>query len=99
MSRDFRGRSNPLTERFRHYLRPSGRTICCSSPPTTETIPPRRQRITRASVCRCSWPGRACVGALGVRDTFSDLGATVADWFGQAWRGRGTSFLPELLRA
>ncbi|WP_461412318.1 phosphopentomutase [Gemmatimonas sp.] len=38
-------------------------------------------------------------GALGVRDTFSDLGATVADWFGQAWRGRGTSFLPELLRA
>jgi len=38
-------------------------------------------------------------GALGTRDTFSDLGATIADWFGQAWRGRGTSFLPELLRA
>jgi len=35
-------------------------------------------------------------GPLGTRDTFSDLGATVADWFGLAWRGRGTSFLPLL---
>jgi phosphopentomutase len=34
---------------------------------------------------------------LGVRDTFSDLGATVADWFGLDFRGRGTSFLPLLL--
>jgi phosphopentomutase len=38
-------------------------------------------------------------GSLGTRDTFSDLGATVADWFGQAWRGQGTSFLPTLLHA
>ncbi len=30
---------------------------------------------------------------LGVRDTFSDLGATLAEWFGLAWRGRGQSFL------
>lgn len=29
---------------------------------------------------------------LGRRDTFSDLGATVADWLGIAFRGRGTSF-------
>jgi phosphopentomutase len=36
-------------------------------------------------------------GSLGVRDTFSDLGATVADYFGSDWRGRGTSFLPSLL--
>ena len=36
--------------------------------------------------------------ALGVRSTFSDLGATVAHWFGLAWRGRGTSFLPAIHR-
>lgn len=30
---------------------------------------------------------------LGVRRTFADLGATVAEWFGLAWRGRGTSCL------
>ncbi len=31
--------------------------------------------------------------ALGSRSTFSDLGATVAEWFGIAFRGRGQSFL------
>ena len=31
--------------------------------------------------------------SLGRRDTFSDLGATVADWLGCAFRGRGSSFL------
>jgi phosphopentomutase len=36
---------------------------------------------------------------LGERETFADLGATVADWFGLSWRGRGTSFLPGLLHA
>jgi phosphopentomutase len=34
---------------------------------------------------------------LGERSTFSDLGATVAEWFGIAFRGRGTSFLAEIL--
>jgi len=34
---------------------------------------------------------------LGRRSTFSDLGATVADWFGVGFRGRGRSFLPELV--
>jgi len=34
---------------------------------------------------------------LGERETFSDLGATVAEWFGLAFRGRGKSFLPELV--
>jgi phosphopentomutase len=34
---------------------------------------------------------------LGVRSTFSDLGATVAEWFGISFRGRGRSFLSELL--
>jgi phosphopentomutase len=32
--------------------------------------------------------------ALGARDTFADVGATVAEWFGVAWRGAGQSFLP-----
>ena len=31
---------------------------------------------------------------LGVLDTFSDLGATVADWLGISFRGRGKSFAP-----
>ena len=34
---------------------------------------------------------------LGRRSTFSDVGATVADWFGLPFRGRGTSFLGELV--
>ncbi len=37
--------------------------------------------------------------ALGARDTFSDLGATVADWLGSPFRGRGTSFLRQLTGA
>jgi phosphopentomutase len=34
---------------------------------------------------------------LGERDTFSDLGATVAEWFDLSFRGRGKSFLAELV--
>lgn len=36
---------------------------------------------------------------LGVRSTFSDLGATIADWYGLDWRGHGVSFLPELTQS
>ena len=36
--------------------------------------------------------------ALGERPTFSDLGATVAEWLNVGFRGRGTSFLPMLER-
>jgi phosphopentomutase len=35
---------------------------------------------------------------LGRRSTFSDLGASVAEWLGIAFRGRGTSFIPQLTR-
>ncbi|MGE5099501.1 MAG: phosphopentomutase [Deltaproteobacteria bacterium] len=35
--------------------------------------------------------------ALGRRGTFADLGATVAEWFGVGYRGRGSSFLPQLV--
>jgi phosphopentomutase len=38
-------------------------------------------------------------GDLGERRTFSDLGATVADWLGVSFRGKGESFLPQLIRA
>ena len=36
--------------------------------------------------------------SVGVRPTFSDLGATVAEWLNVAFRGRGTSFLQTLER-
>ncbi len=36
--------------------------------------------------------------ALGRRETFSDLGATVAEWLGVSFRGRGTSFLPQIIQ-
>jgi len=31
---------------------------------------------------------------LGVRETFADVAATVADWLGVKWQGAGESFLP-----
>lgn len=34
---------------------------------------------------------------LGVRKTFSDLGATVAEWLGIEFRGKGSSFLPSMM--
>ncbi len=37
-------------------------------------------------------------GSVGTRSTFSDLGATVAEWFGIEFRGRGTSFLTAVVR-
>ena len=36
--------------------------------------------------------------ALGVRATFADLGATVAEWLNVGFRGTGSSFLPALER-
>ena len=35
--------------------------------------------------------------SLGRRATFADLGATVGEWLGVAFRGRGTSFLSEMV--
>jgi phosphopentomutase len=40
---------------------------------------------------------RVRVGELGVRETFSDLGATVGEWLGVPFRGRGRSFLSSLI--
>jgi phosphopentomutase len=36
--------------------------------------------------------------SVGTRSTFSDLGASVAEWFGIGFRGRGTSFLTAIVR-
>ena len=38
-------------------------------------------------------------GSVGRRSTFSDLGATVAEWLGVSYRGRGTSFVGTLVSA
>lgn len=62
--------------------------------PTTPSTDHARERVPLLVA-----GARVRGGPLGVRDTFSDLGATVADWFGLSWRGRGTSFLPTLLGA
>ena len=35
--------------------------------------------------------------AFGRRKTFSDLGATVAEWLGVSFRGKGTSFLSSVI--
>ncbi|BAH38492.1 MAG TPA: phosphopentomutase [Gemmatimonas aurantiaca] len=62
--------------------------------PTTPSTDHARERVPLLVA-----GARVRGGSLGVRDTFSDLGASVAHWFGLDWRGRGTSFLPELLHA
>ncbi len=62
--------------------------------PTTPSTDHARERVPLLVT-----GARVIGGPVGERDTFSDLGATVAHWFGLAWRGRGTSFLPTLLGA
>ena len=53
----------------------------------------------RESVPLLAFGRRVHPVAIGDRPTFSDLGATVADWFGIGFRGQGTSFLGALLSA
>lgn len=44
--------------------------------------------------------GRRVAGVtIGRRETFADLGATIAEWFGIPFAGAGRSFLPALLAA
>lgn len=62
--------------------------------PTTASTDHARERVPVIVA-----GARVVGGPVGQRDTFSDLGATVAEWFGLSWRGRGTSFLPTLLGA
>ena len=60
--------------------------------PTTSSTDHARERVPLLALGR-----RVRPQSLGERATFSDLGATVADWLGIAFRGRGTSFLPALV--
>lgn len=62
--------------------------------PTTPSTDHARERVPLLVA-----GARVRGGGVGVRDTFADVGATVADWFGLSWRGGGASFLPALLHA
>ena len=60
--------------------------------PTTPSTDHARERVPLLAAGM-----RVVPRDLGERATFSDLGATVAEWFGLSFRGRGTSFLAELI--
>lgn len=60
--------------------------------PTTPSTDHARERVPLLVAGRGIRPV-----SLGERATFSDLGATIAEWFGLAFRGRGTSFLQEMM--
>lgn len=60
--------------------------------PTTPSTDHARERVPLLAAGM-----RVVPRGLGDRETFSDLGATVAEWFGLTFRGRGTSFLSELV--
>lgn len=62
--------------------------------PTTPTTDHARERVPLLVAGPSVTPG-----VLPPRQTFADLGATVADAFGLSWRGRGTSFLARLSTA
>jgi phosphopentomutase len=61
--------------------------------PTTSSTDHARECVPLLAIGRSVKPGD-----LGRRQTFSDLGATIAEWFGSPFRGQGTSFLAEMTR-
>jgi phosphopentomutase len=60
--------------------------------PTTKSTDHARECVPLLAIGR-----RVNPTSLGHRATFSDLGATIGEWFGIEFRGRGTSFLPQLV--
>jgi len=62
--------------------------------PTTPSTDHARERVPIVVA-----GARVRGGPLGERSTFSDLGATVAEWFGLSFRGAGTSFLSAVVGA
>jgi phosphopentomutase len=60
--------------------------------PTTASTDHARENVPVLAIGPTVRPG-----AIGRRDTFADLGATVADWFGIPFRGAGRSFLPLII--
>ena len=59
--------------------------------PTTPSTDHARERVPLLVAGRTVTPG-----VLPPRDTFADVGATVAEVFGLSWRGCGTSFLSQV---
>ena len=53
----------------------------------------------RESVPLLAFGPQVVPASIGNRGTFADLGATVGEWLGVSYRGRGTSFLPQLISA
>jgi phosphopentomutase len=60
--------------------------------PTTPSTDHSRENVPLLALGACVRPQ-----PLGVRQTYSDLGATVAEWLGIAFRGRGQSFCQHLV--
>ena len=60
--------------------------------PTTPSTDHARECVPLLAVGRPVIPA-----SLGRRSSFSDLGATIAQWFDLPFRGRGTSFLAKLV--
>lgn len=58
--------------------------------PTTPSTDHSRERVPVLVV-----GARVRPVSLGVRATFGDVGATIAEWFGVRWNGAGTSFLAQ----
>lgn len=62
--------------------------------PTTPSTDHARERVPLLAV-----GPRVRPVSVGARATFSDLGATAAEWLGVGFRGRGESFLAEIVAA
>ncbi len=60
--------------------------------PTTDSTDHARESVPLLAIGPAAQPVD-----LGVRRTFSDLGATVGEWLGVSYRGRGESFLSRLI--
>lgn len=60
--------------------------------PTTPSTDHARERVPLLAIGPLANPVD-----LGVRQTFSDLGATVGEWLGVSYRGAGKSFLSDLI--
>lgn len=60
--------------------------------PTTDSTDHARETVPLLAIGPAVRPGH-----VGERATFSDLGATVGEWLGVSFRGRGESFLSRLI--